>query len=95
VGIDSEDYLKGMPSEIREAHKRCSHHRDEMMASTKAGCFYCLEVFSPTEIDTWIDHNQTAMCPRCGIDSTLPGVDDEVFLRDMHKYWFENSTELK
>jgi len=41
------------------------------------GCFYCLERFTPNEIEEWIDDENgekalaTALCPKCGMDSVL------------------------
>ena len=57
----------------------------------------CLATFSPTEIQDWIeddeaDVGQTALCPRCGIDSVIgskSGISlDVAFLSRMHAYWF-------
>jgi len=63
--------------------------------SEVCGCYYCCRTFMPLEIIEWIDSNNTALCPRCGIDSVLPsyitGIDtitDSEFLNDMHEYWF-------
>ena len=46
------------------------------MASQLCGCFYCCTTFAPTEISVWVDRDaegvgQTALCPKCGIDSVL------------------------
>ena len=71
-------------------HDRCRLHRAELLASNECGCFYCLALFTPGEIDEWCDEGETALCPRCGIDSVIParvGVDVE-FLRRMHRRWF-------
>ena len=79
------------------AHKRSSIHRQELLAAEFCGCFHCCEVYSPTTIDEWVDEDdqgqgQTAMCPRCGIDSVISvsGDSTEVrkFLRIMRQYWF-------
>lgn len=63
------------------------------------GCFYCLRIFDPSEIEEWIiadnpiDKNGTAICPHCGIDSVIgessgfPITTD--FLRGMKKCWFD------
>jgi hypothetical protein len=57
------------------------------------GCFYCLRIFDPYEIEEWIeDEEDTALCPYCGIDSVigesagypLTGA----FLEEMQRYWF-------
>jgi len=37
------------------AHKRSAHHRVELKASARCGCFYCLETFVPTDVVDWIE----------------------------------------
>lgn len=75
------------------AHKRCSHHRDEITASEQCGCFYCLEVFAPNTIRGWVDDGNTALCPRCGIDSIIGSQSGyritREFLETMHEHWFK------
>jgi hypothetical protein len=88
MSIDNEDALKHIPEEYRFAHMDCHHHREAVLKSKNVGCFYCCEIFSPTEIISWTDHDQTAICPRCSIDAILPNIDDHYFLDEMRKYWF-------
>ncbi|MCF6156417.1 MAG: cytoplasmic protein [Candidatus Brocadia sp.] len=79
------------------AHKHSNNHRDKALASNQCGCFYCTAVFQPPEIEKWIDKDekgvgQTALCPRCGIDSVIGsklGYPITVeFLREMQRHWF-------
>ena len=60
---------------LESAHKHSSRHREEILASEVCGCFYCLATFPPGEIEDWIDEKkrvgETAICPRCGIDSVI------------------------
>jgi hypothetical protein len=79
------------------AHQYSSLHRKQILASSVCGCFYCLEIFSPSEIEDWVDESQnevgqTALCPKCGIDSVIgdkSGVKIEVdLLKRMRQYWF-------
>ncbi|UCG92078.1 MAG: hypothetical protein JSV97_13665 [candidate division WOR-3 bacterium] len=82
---------------IVEAHKFSSKHRGAILKSEICGCFYCLELFPPDEITDWIDEDdggigQTALCPKCSVDSVV-GSDDikdlnKDFLRKMHEHWF-------
>ena len=51
-----------------------------------------MATFGPAEIDAWVDDDQTALCPKCGIDSVV-GSDsgwliDVGFLTEMHRAWF-------
>ena len=61
---------------LKEAHKKSSRHREEIRSSEICGCFYCLSIFNPSEIEDWTDDDenklgQTALCPKCGIDSVI------------------------
>jgi hypothetical protein len=85
------------PEDVRDAHSHCSNHRIEVEASEMCGCFYCCSMFNPKEIKEWVDENaqgvgQTAMCPRCGIDSVIGSsagfpIQPE-FLATMKSFWF-------
>jgi hypothetical protein len=57
----------------------------------------CCTTFGSGEISEWVDEDpsgegQTALCPKCGIDSVIgdkSGADiSPEFLRIMHAYWF-------
>jgi hypothetical protein len=82
---------------LRIAHKRSIRHRAEIEASSVCGCFYCEETFAPSEIEDWTDMSnpppeQTAICPRCGIDSVIGDKSGfaltPTFLAEMKKAWF-------
>ena len=82
--------------ELKDLHGFAKHNRYNCFQPTHIGskenifgCFYCLAIFPASEITKWIDMTETAICPRCGVDSVLPGGrgTPEV-LREMHEYWF-------
>ncbi len=79
------------PDRIR-AHRASSYHRTELMASEVCGCFYCLAIFAPSQIERWIDKDQTALCPKCSIDSVIGSASGypitKEFLGRMEKHWF-------
>jgi hypothetical protein len=85
-----------MPAGVREAHEHASRHRAEVLRSGRCGCFYCCSTFPPQDITRWTDEvggeGQTALCPRCGIDSVLgdrSGFDlSPGFLQNMKSFWF-------
>ena len=89
--------VAAFPEAIRNAHTHSSSHRSEIEGSDQCGCFYCLAIFSPSEIKDWVDKNsagtgQTALCARCGIDSVIGSrsgfpITTE-FLADMRRFWF-------
>jgi len=94
---DHEKRVAGFPADIQAAHAHSSDHRSEIAGSTLCGCFYCCERFPPSDIVEWIDEGpagegQTALCPRCGIDSVIgdrSGFDiSEEFLSAMKAHWF-------
>lgn len=84
--------------DIIKAHKFSFKNREAILKSRKCGCFYCLNIFSKDEIEFWVDEDkngvgQTAICPKCQIDSVLGdfGVKfDKEFLEKMNKHWFLN-----
>jgi hypothetical protein len=73
------------------AHRHSSNHRAELESSSSCGCFYCCAIYPPSTITRWIG-GQTAMCPRCNIDSVIgdrSGYPITVeFLTAMQRHWF-------
>ena len=92
---------------LNQAHTFSSFHSEQLKTpGALAGCFYCEKFFSATDIKKWIDGDETALCPHCGIDSVLMtgGYEsgsyqghriDAVFLAEMNKYWFAKLTSMK
>lgn len=79
---------------ILDAHSKCIRNREALQRVGRCGCFYCLAIFDPEEIGEWIEDEggDTALCPRCEIDSVLPESGEypltKDFLRRMYDYWF-------
>ena len=49
-----------------------SFNRKSLQEDLICGCFYCLEIFNPKELEEWEGKKEdTAICPRCGIDSVI------------------------
>jgi len=83
--IKVEDYI--------EAHRFCTKHKSQIIHDKTCGCFYCCKVFSPKEIDFWLDEGSgTALCPYCRIDAVIGESSGfpitEEFLKKMNEYWF-------
>ncbi|RZG47555.1 cytoplasmic protein [Acinetobacter wuhouensis] len=80
-------------SDLVKAHKTSSTHRKLLSESTKCGCFYCLSIFDYEQINEWIDFDDTALCPTCGIDSVIGGASGfpitQEFLKAMQQYYFQ------
>jgi len=81
-----------MDDDLKKAHGHSSRHALELKRSEVCGCFYCLRVFNAQEIKSWVDDDQTAICPFCGIDSVLGSACgfpiDPQFLERMMLAWF-------
>ena len=80
-----EDYIR--------AHQYSSNHRRQLLYDHVCGCFYCLSIFNPNEIEEWVEDSEgTAICPYCGIDSVIGESSrhpiTKEFLKKMHEYWF-------
>ncbi len=69
-----------MKMNLNKIHSACGWHKEAILKSKNCGCFYCLSIFPPNEIVEWITEpkdcprgpGETAICPKCGIDSVLP-----------------------
>ena len=68
-------------------------NREEVMASETAGCYYCLAIFKPGEITEFADNGETALCPRCGIDSVYGSKSGRAVTKEelvrLSRYWFK------
>ena len=77
---------------IIQAHEHSSNHKEELKNSSVIGCFYCCNYIKFNEIKEWIDAGDTALCPKCGIDSVIGSDSDytisKKFLKDMNAHWF-------
>ena len=84
-----------------EAHNHSNNHMDKLKKDKICGCFYCLSIYPPEEIEEWIisdndaDRFGTAICPHCGIDSVIGESSGypitKEFLQGMKEYWFQSS----
>jgi hypothetical protein len=95
-------------ADLEGIHKHSSRHRSRIESSALCGCFYCLAQFVPGEIMDWVDvadgadddEGETALCPRCGIDSVLPEsvpgapLSSDLLLA-MQQHWFQRSTRIR
>lgn len=95
--------MKYTKNVLLRAHHYGSYNRGDIWNSLLCGCFGCLETFEDSAIKHWVDDGETALCPKCGIDSVLPDyteywdlpVRDPEFLKDMQEFWFAFSPESK
>ena len=84
--------------ELLAAHDLSHNHMEALKADSVCGCFYCLKIFSPSEINDWLiadndcDRLGTAVCPYCCIDSVIGASSGfpitPEFLTRMKERWF-------
>lgn len=87
-----------------EAHKFSSNNKPSLEKDKICGCFNCLEIFNPAEIEEYLEGDNscdrlgTALCPYCGIDSVLPESSGypitKAFLKKMYKVWFDSGSGI-
>ncbi len=74
------------------AHKHCTNNRGELLESEECGCFYCLRIYKPNEINEWIDGGKTAIYAYCPVDSVIGSKSGypltKEFLQEMYDHWF-------
>lgn len=58
------------------------NNRSALAQSQVAGCYACMSVFKPEQVVRWTYDDTTALCPHCGRDTVLPGIDDPVSLAE-------------
>lgn len=61
---------------LKAAHEAARFNKEILEKDSKCGCFCCLKVFSPSEIEEWCAEEYdgegvTAICPSCDVDSVL------------------------
>lgn len=84
---------------LTRAHAAAADNRADIEGSAGCACFHCVSWFPAGNIEKWIDHGETAMCPNCGIDAVIPdksgwlrqGEKGEwlAFLTEMQERWFK------
>jgi len=72
-----------------------SGHRERLLRSQFAVCYYCSAEFSPTAVVEWTDEDvqgigQTATCPYCSVDAVVgfDGPVDRDWLAQAHVHSF-------
>jgi hypothetical protein len=56
-------------------------NKEVLKSSIWAGCYCCCSQFNTSDIKEWVDRGETAICPKCGIDSVIP-----IDIADHEKY---------
>ena len=69
-------------------------NRRRLSVVQTCGCYHCLGIFRAFTINKWADHERTALCPVCGIDSVLPGITSWEKLEAANARWFGETKTL-
>lgn len=79
---------------LEDAVNYSTYNKNQFKNNCLCGCYHCLEIFQSKEIRNWIDNQETALCPYCGIDSILTidsGYDiNEESLKELHNHWYSS-----
>ncbi len=82
------------PRQIKEAHKLITTNKQLLAESQMAGCYYCLEIYPAKEVEEFLEVENTALCPKCGIDCVLGDKIDfplnKEVLQELHNFWFSD-----
>jgi hypothetical protein len=91
MSIPREIYHKALTSAFR--------NRKAIEESELVGCFSCCQIYPKTEILEWTDKKETAICPKCNVDTViaqLAGIPlDENTLKQLNSFWFTPKEESK
>jgi hypothetical protein len=63
---------------LQRIYQHSRLNRQFMVLGSACRCFHCLKAFPSEEVSRWTDDGETALCPRCGIDSVLSNNADEL-----------------
>lgn len=78
--------------DVKQASEQSIRNKIQLNQSEVAGCYYCCNIFSPSEIIEWIDEGFTALCPKCSTDSVLGDASsyeiNKETLKKLKDYWF-------
>ena len=88
----NRSYSRDKELQLKKLHAYASHNRELIERSNQCYCFYCESSMKNTEIKEYLEKEETALCPKCGVDSIIPDSIDEIInaslLSEMHDYWF-------
>lgn len=81
--------------ELIKLHKCATYNRKDLEVADACGCFYCKNIFYPGDITEWTDKGQTAICPKCGVDSVISNKKNYKVTKEdleiLNKYYFPDT----
>jgi len=73
--------------------KLSMRNKEALKKSRKCSCYYCGKTYSPKQIKEYCDKGQTAICPKCGIDSVIGDSQGKItkeLLEAGYDHWFND-----
>lgn len=58
------------------------------------GCYFCQSIIKREDIEDTCDNGETAICPKCSVDSLLPGITDTELLAKGLERWFTRESTI-
>jgi hypothetical protein len=87
-----DSYVLGKKA-LKQIHNHTFKNRSEIAKSVLCHCIYCKEASPSSHVDEWADEGETALCPKCGVDSMVgdaSGYEMTVpLLSALQDFWFE------
>lgn len=71
--------------DMERLHQLSSNNKRLIELSNEAACFHCQTISDSADIE-YVEVN-TAVCPKCGIDSMVPVMNSKL-MRQMRIFWF-------
>ena len=77
---------------VEQAITFATSNRRALEHSDQAGCYYCKKIYNAALVTDFLENEETALCPKCGIDSVIPSNSPIELtpqnLVDLNRYWF-------
>lgn len=88
----NQTYSHEKESQLNILQAYSSHNKKYIDTADSCYCFHCKSSFKATDIVSYTDNGQTALCPKCHVDTIIPdSINHEVnesIIEEMNKYWF-------
>ena len=78
---------------LKQIHNHSFKNRAEIAQSLICYCIHCQKACASGQVEKWVDDGETAICPKCGVDSLIGSAAEyemtEPLLKELHEFYFE------